>query len=42
MRPVVGALERGGPLIRIDLGGRPAVTIDCDTAEDLARVQELA
>jgi molybdopterin-guanine dinucleotide biosynthesis protein A len=42
MRSVVTALEWVGRLERVDLGGDPPVTWDCDTAEDLQRARELA
>jgi molybdopterin-guanine dinucleotide biosynthesis protein A len=42
MRSVVTALEWVGRIERVDLGGNPPVTWDCDTAEDLRRARELA
>jgi molybdopterin-guanine dinucleotide biosynthesis protein A len=42
MRSLVTALEWVGRLERVDLGGDPPVTWDCDTAEDLQRARELA
>ena len=42
MRAVITAIEWAGRLERINLGGDPPVTWDCDTAEDLQRARELA
>jgi molybdopterin-guanine dinucleotide biosynthesis protein A len=42
MRDVVRALAAHGALRRIDLGGDPPVTWDCDTPIDLSRAEELA
>jgi molybdopterin-guanine dinucleotide biosynthesis protein A len=42
MRSVLTALERVGRLERVDLGGNPPATWDCDTADDLQRARELA
>jgi molybdopterin-guanine dinucleotide biosynthesis protein A len=42
MREVVRAMAADGELRRIDLGGDPPVTWDCDTPMDLTRAEELA
>jgi molybdopterin-guanine dinucleotide biosynthesis protein A len=42
MRVVLGGLSAVGLVTRFNLGGDPAVTMDCDTAADLTRAQELA
>lgn len=42
MRSILGRLESTGTLRRVDLGGDPPVTWDCDTAEDLTQARELA
>jgi molybdopterin-guanine dinucleotide biosynthesis protein A len=42
MRDLLRELETGGPLVRVTLAGDPPVTLDCDTAADLHRAQELA
>jgi molybdopterin-guanine dinucleotide biosynthesis protein A len=42
MRAVLRELAAAGLVERINLGGEPSVTVDCDTAEDLTRAQELA
>jgi molybdopterin-guanine dinucleotide biosynthesis protein A len=42
MRSLLSSLEAGGAIRRLDLGGEPAVTWDCDTAAQLTRAQELA
>jgi molybdopterin-guanine dinucleotide biosynthesis protein A len=41
MRSLMDRLRRNGPVSRIDLGGTPPVTWDCDTAADLTRAREL-
>jgi molybdopterin-guanine dinucleotide biosynthesis protein A len=42
MRALLSELAIRRPLVRINLGGEPAFTLDCDTAADLTRAQELA
>ena len=42
LRAVVSALEAAGPVRRVDLGGTPPVSWDCDTDADLQRARELA
>jgi molybdopterin-guanine dinucleotide biosynthesis protein A len=42
MRVVLAGLSAVGPVARTNLGGAPAATMDCDTAADLSRAQELA
>lgn len=42
MRSLLHALEAAGPLARLELGGDPPVTWDCDTGADLIRAQERA
>jgi molybdopterin-guanine dinucleotide biosynthesis protein A len=42
MRAMLSELATHGPLARINLGGQPPITLDCDTADDLTRAQELA
>lgn len=40
MRALTVRLESIGDIKRVDLGGRPAVSWDCDTAADLQRARE--
>jgi molybdopterin-guanine dinucleotide biosynthesis protein A len=42
MRSVLRRLDVDGVITRIDLGGDPPATWDCDTAADLNRAEELA
>ncbi|HEX3823906.1 MAG TPA: NTP transferase domain-containing protein [Mycobacteriales bacterium] len=42
MRSVLSDLAARAEIVRVDLGGDPPATWDCDTAADLARAQELA
>jgi molybdopterin-guanine dinucleotide biosynthesis protein A len=42
MRSLLSELATQDAIIRLDLGGDPPVTWDCDTAADLTRAQELA
>lgn len=42
MRSLLDALGADGAVRRIDLGGEPPVTLDCDTADDLSHARELA
>jgi molybdenum cofactor guanylyltransferase len=42
MRSLLSELATRGDVIRLDLGGEPPVSWDCDTAADLTRAQELA
>jgi molybdopterin-guanine dinucleotide biosynthesis protein A len=42
MRSLLTRLSAIGPIERIDLGGTPPVTIDCDTVADVDRASRLA
>lgn len=42
MRSLLSELATRAEIIRVDLGGDPPVTWDCDTTADLTRAQELA
>jgi molybdopterin-guanine dinucleotide biosynthesis protein A len=42
MRSLLARLSAIGPIERVDLGGMPPVTMDCDTAADVERASRLA